>query len=192
MTLRLKLVLSFLFLSVIPLLVVTIYSYVASQRAFRRVFLQTRRQQDEIPFAVDSEGKIYTADPSDQTRLEELPLRNVIGASGPASHLESEQMARGNLAVEVPIARRDELGRLALTFNRMARELKENQQHLVEAENQRGEEFGCDRLEVILVGECGEGLDHLMASVEKAVRSFRGPTEARDDPTIVALKLRSA
>ena len=36
MTLRLRLILSFLFISVVPLLVVTVFSYVNSQRAFRR------------------------------------------------------------------------------------------------------------------------------------------------------------
>ena len=61
---------------------------------------------------------------------------------------------------------------------------------LVEAENETGEEFGRVRLETILVGEHTLGLDHLIEVVDRAVRAYRGIREARDDATIVALKIR--
>lgn len=48
----------------------------------------------------------------------------------------AERLAAGDLEVEVPVRSRDEVGRLTSTFNRMARDLEENQRRLVESELQ--------------------------------------------------------
>jgi len=51
----------------------------------------------------------------------------------------AEQLARGNLEARVPVRSRDELGRLAETFNRMARDLREHQDRLLGQERLRKE-----------------------------------------------------
>jgi serine phosphatase RsbU (regulator of sigma subunit) len=51
----------------------------------------------------------------------------------------AERLARGDLAVQVPVRSRDELGRLAETFNRMARDLRANQHQLLQQERLRKE-----------------------------------------------------
>ena len=61
---------------------------------------------------------------------------------------------------------------------------------LVEAEDETGEEFGRTRLEEMLVEEHSLDLDHLIAKVDQSVRVHRGIREARDDATIVALRVR--
>ncbi len=45
---------------------------VSSGQILRHVLSRTQRKQGEIPFAFDSDGKIHTADPADQPRLEAL------------------------------------------------------------------------------------------------------------------------
>lgn len=51
-----------------------------------------------------------------------------------------EQLAAGDLDAQVPLRSRDEFGRLARTFNRMALELRQNQQQLLEEERRRKEQ----------------------------------------------------
>lgn len=43
----------------------------------------------------------------------------------------TQRMARGELDIQVPVAAADEVGELAVSFNRMAQELKDRQQHLL-------------------------------------------------------------
>jgi serine phosphatase RsbU (regulator of sigma subunit) len=63
---------------------------------------------------------------------------------------------------------------------------------LVEAESEAGDEFGCTRLEEVLVAEHSRGLDHLIARVDEVVRAHRGNKEARDDATILVLRVRQS
>ncbi len=51
----------------------------------------------------------------------------------------AERLGQGDLAVRVPVPRGVELGRLASTFNRMAADLKQNQERLLEQERLRKE-----------------------------------------------------
>jgi sigma-B regulation protein RsbU (phosphoserine phosphatase) len=51
----------------------------------------------------------------------------------------AEQLAMGNLNARVPVRSRDEIGKLAESFNRMARDLGEHQTRLVEQERLRKE-----------------------------------------------------
>jgi serine phosphatase RsbU (regulator of sigma subunit) len=59
---------------------------------------------------------------------------------------------------------------------------------LVEAEDESGEPFGMQRLEALLRLHHGSGLTALFARVDTAARSHRGPVEAADDATMVALR----
>ncbi|GMU66705.1 MAG: hypothetical protein AMXMBFR36_29790 [Acidobacteriota bacterium] len=52
----------------------------------------------------------------------------------------ASRIAAGDLAARVPVTSKDELGRLAATFNRMAEQLAENQDRLIEQERLRKEE----------------------------------------------------
>jgi serine phosphatase RsbU (regulator of sigma subunit) len=52
----------------------------------------------------------------------------------------AEDLAAGDLQARVPLRSRDEFGRLARTFNRMAVELQEHQQRLIEEERRRKEQ----------------------------------------------------
>ena len=52
----------------------------------------------------------------------------------------AEQLAAGDLSARVPLRSRDEFGRLARTFNRMAVELRDHQQKLLEEERRRKEQ----------------------------------------------------
>ncbi len=49
----------------------------------------------------------------------------------------SERIAAGNWDVRVPVRSRDEVGKLALSFNRMAKELAEHQEQLVQTQLQQ-------------------------------------------------------
>jgi sigma-B regulation protein RsbU (phosphoserine phosphatase) len=59
---------------------------------------------------------------------------------------------------------------------------------LVEAEDEADEPFGPARLEALLQVNRGEDLATLLGRVHAAVREHRGPTEAADDATMVALR----
>lgn len=52
----------------------------------------------------------------------------------------ASRIADGDLAARVPVTSKDELGRLAATFNRMAEQLAEHQDRLIEQERLRKEE----------------------------------------------------
>jgi len=88
----------------------------------------------------------------------------------------AERLSVGDLDVEVPVRSRDEVGSLAETFNRMARDLKENQRRLVESELQhrlvetenrrRGEELEeARRFQLSLLPKTQPQLSHLELAV---------------------------
>jgi serine phosphatase RsbU (regulator of sigma subunit) len=62
---------------------------------------------------------------------------------------------------------------------------------LVEAEDETGEPFGTSRLEALLRVHRGRDLLSLLAQVDASVREHRGPVEAADDATMVALRYAS-
>jgi serine phosphatase RsbU (regulator of sigma subunit) len=62
---------------------------------------------------------------------------------------------------------------------------------LVEAEDEAGEPFGMPRLEALLKVHQARDLAALLARVDTAVREHRGPVEAADDATMVALHFSS-
>jgi serine phosphatase RsbU (regulator of sigma subunit) len=171
------------------------------------VLSRTGRRKGEIPFAVDREGRLHTADPQDAARLKGLPLtaggaaadgaralddwvvvtrkdpasglvlgiarpvgeslkeirrtaaRNLAGGLGlvglalvgivPLSRRMTrnislvaegaERLAAGDLDARVEVRSKDEIGRLAGQFNRMAAELKVHQEKLLEQERLRKE-----------------------------------------------------
>jgi serine phosphatase RsbU (regulator of sigma subunit) len=59
---------------------------------------------------------------------------------------------------------------------------------LVETEDEAGEPFGMGRLETMLQLHRGRELSLLLADVDSAVRAHRGPLEAADDATTVAVR----
>jgi len=59
---------------------------------------------------------------------------------------------------------------------------------LVEAEDEAGEPFGMGRVEALLRLRSERDLSALLASIQAAVRAHRGPLEAADDATMVALR----
>ena len=63
---------------------------------------------------------------------------------------------------------------------------------LVEAEDESDVPFGASRLEALLQVHAAQGLAALLASVHAAVRTHRGPLEAADDATMVALRYSGA
>jgi len=60
---------------------------------------------------------------------------------------------------------------------------------IVEAEDESGEPFGTERLEAVLGVHRGDDLDGLLGRAHEAVRSHRGPHEAEDDATMLALRV---
>jgi serine phosphatase RsbU (regulator of sigma subunit) len=60
---------------------------------------------------------------------------------------------------------------------------------LDETENERGEMFGAERLETLLVGEHEHRIETVLERVDSAVRSFRGRAEPFDDATMMALRI---
>jgi sigma-B regulation protein RsbU (phosphoserine phosphatase) len=170
------------------------------------VLAAARRDQGEIPFAIDAEGRLHAASDADAERLRGLPLGQQ-GAAPPATlanwvvvtkedaasglrfgiarpvraslreirrtavlnfvygvalaalcflgifplsaritrNLEAltagaEKLAQGDLETRVPIRSRDEFGRLAHTFNRMAEQLGLHRRQLVEEARRREEQ----------------------------------------------------
>ncbi len=63
---------------------------------------------------------------------------------------------------------------------------------LVEAEDETGEPFGMSRLEALLRVHPFRDLAALLAAVDAAARTHRGPVEAADDATMVALRFSGA
>jgi HAMP domain-containing protein len=63
-----------------------------------------------------------------------IPLSNRMTRNLAVLTRGAEQLARGDLSTRVPVRTRDEIGRLAEAFNRMAHDLSDNQKHLVEQE----------------------------------------------------------
>ena len=282
MKLRTQLILAFLLLSVVPLSGVTVYSYVSSQRAFRRAVaveagalaedmssrldavahelsgrIERMRQRSRepggsayqkarldalaaaeqaelrsllltvlsggqhqpggIPFALDADRKIYAPDPADLKTLQALGLTLVTGpdpritsAGGgdwvvvarrdPESGLTlgvarpvgeslreirrtavrnlayglgmvglallgilplsrgmtrslatltegAERLGRGDLEAQVPMLSGREFGRLAATFNRLAKDLRKHQEHLLQEERLHKELEMCRRIQ---------------------------------------------
>jgi len=60
---------------------------------------------------------------------------------------------------------------------------------IVEAEDESGEPFGMERLEAVLGVHRGDDLDGLLGRAHEAVREHRGPHEAEDDATMLALRI---
>jgi serine phosphatase RsbU (regulator of sigma subunit) len=63
---------------------------------------------------------------------------------------------------------------------------------LVEAEDERGQPFGAEKLEALLVSERGLSPTGLLACVEDSLHRHRGAQEPADDATMVVLRLGSA
>jgi serine phosphatase RsbU (regulator of sigma subunit) len=179
-------------------------------QVFRSVLSRGRRRPNDIPFAIDAEGKLHTQDPADQEKLAALALtpsdagvktetretarrdwvvatrkdansKLTLGVARPIGEAllqirhtsvrnlcyglgmvglalmgilplsgkmtrnlavladGAERLAKGNLAARVPVKTKDEFGKLAETFNRMAQELGEHEKRLIEQERIRGE-----------------------------------------------------
>ena len=60
---------------------------------------------------------------------------------------------------------------------------------LVEAENERSDQFSAERLEAILVEEQTSGIDAVLERIERDVNAFRGAVEPLDDATLMALRV---
>jgi serine phosphatase RsbU (regulator of sigma subunit) len=191
---------------------------ISSQRLLFHVLMRTQSRQGEIPFAIDSKGKIYATNPNDLKRIQDLspkPAANKSGVSQQVSTAKNwilvtrkdshsdltfgiarpigdrlgdlrgtavrnmgfglgvvalalvgiiplsdrmtrnlsvltmgaENLARGDLAARVQVASKDEFGKLAQTFNRMAQDLSENQKHLIEQERMRKELEMCRKIQ---------------------------------------------
>ena len=60
---------------------------------------------------------------------------------------------------------------------------------ITEVENEKGEMFGSDHLEALLVKHHEEGVDALLAHIEQEVLQFRGAADLFDDATMMALRL---
>jgi serine phosphatase RsbU (regulator of sigma subunit) len=185
---------------------------VSPEKVFSRVLSRTRLREGEIAFAVDEEGKVYTADPAEKAKLSaiapdpvrfrtgkksdlhrlgnrwivatsadeasgmtfgiarpiEEPLAEVkdaavrnfgyglaliglalIGIVPLANHMTRDvalvtagaaRIAHGELDASVPVRSRNEIGQLAVAFNRMAGDLRIHQEQLLEQERLRKEQ----------------------------------------------------
>jgi serine phosphatase RsbU (regulator of sigma subunit) len=174
--------------------------------AFLQDVFAVRREQGEVPFALDAKGLLYVSRPEDRTKLSGVPVscdpkvqarqrrptwvvvtkmdpesgvcfgvarpirkslaemrgaavRNfsyglglvglcflgIFPLSGRMTRNLSlltdgvERLGHGDLTARVPVRSRNEIGRLGAAFNRMAAELHENQERLLEQERLRKE-----------------------------------------------------
>ncbi|MFB3852418.1 MAG: PP2C family protein-serine/threonine phosphatase [Vicinamibacterales bacterium] len=62
----------------------------------------------------------------------------------------------------------------------------------VEVENEKGDMFGSERLEALLVAGLKDGRADLLADVEEAIRGFKGSAELFDDATMMVLRMGEA
>ena len=62
---------------------------------------------------------------------------------------------------------------------------------LVEAENEAGDMYGAERLQVLLAQVQTDGIDTVLERVEEAARRFRGRIEPLDDATMMALRVNA-
>jgi sigma-B regulation protein RsbU (phosphoserine phosphatase) len=60
---------------------------------------------------------------------------------------------------------------------------------LVEAEDDRGDQFGPERVEAILIEEHARGVDAVLERIDRDVNAFRGSVEPLDDATLMAMKV---
>jgi serine phosphatase RsbU (regulator of sigma subunit) len=60
---------------------------------------------------------------------------------------------------------------------------------ITEVENEKGEMFGSERLEALLVKHHAEGVDAILARIEQEVLTFRGAADLFDDATMMVLRL---
>lgn len=197
----------------------TVSAQVDSQKILDRILQRTYHSPDEIPFAIDVEGKIYTSDAADLEKLQTIPLTKAYQSKGQAENLSpvmknwvviirqdpssgliigiarpirapleeirststrnllyglgiiglsmvgtlplsgrltqnlrvlthyAEELGKGHMESQVPISSRDEIGCLAATFNRMAGQLRESQQALLEQERLKKELELCRRIQ---------------------------------------------
>jgi len=192
-------------------------AHLRSQQLLHTVLAPGGRRRDEIAFAVDGQGKVFTPDAANRAKAESLA--RAAGASAGADETRrtsddwvivtrkdaasgvtlgiarpvgeglqeirrtavrnlafglgivaiallgilplsskmtrnlamlsdgAERLAGGDLEARVPVRSADEFGRLAETFNRMAHELRRNQERLLEQERLRRELEMCRRIQ---------------------------------------------
>jgi serine phosphatase RsbU (regulator of sigma subunit) len=76
-----------------------------------------------------------------------IPLAHGMTRNLAALSRGADQLARGDLSARVTIRSRDEIGRLAESFNRMAHDIGLNEKHLIEQERWRKELEMCRRIQ---------------------------------------------
>lgn len=59
----------------------------------------------------------------------------------------------------------------------------------VETEDERGDMFGAERLEALLLDAHNDGVDAVLERAEREVRTFRGAAEPFDDATMMAMRV---